>query len=119
MHLFLRPYRTKPTVERPLRGDMLSKDLLETRAAELAGQHTYVKTGRRGARLRQRFRENCRILNDAYFLFAEAARKEEMLAAGAEWLLDNFHVIDEQVRDIRRDLPKSYYQALPKLTSDE
>jgi len=120
MHLFLRPYRTKTAaVEKPLRGDILSKDLLEARALELAQQHSYAKTGARGARLRQRFRENTRILNEAYFSFAESARNKEMLAAGAEWLLDNFHVIDEQVRDIRRDLPKSYYQALPKLTSGE
>jgi cellobiose phosphorylase len=119
MLCFLRPYRAKSPLEKPLRGEILSKDLLESRAVELAQYHSHVQIGRRGARLRQRFRENTRVLNEAYFAFAEAAKNKEMLAAGAEWLLDNFHVIDEQVRDIRRDLPKSYYQALPKLTSGE
>lgn len=119
MHLFLRPYRIKSSLEKPLRGDVLSRDLLEARAVELADLHIYVRTGGRGARLKQRFRENCRVLNEAYFSFADSARNKEMLAAGAEWLLDNFHVIDEQVRDIRRDLPKGYYQALPKLTSGD
>jgi len=119
MHLFLRPYRSKISIEKPLRGEVLARDLLEARAIELADQHIYVRTGGRGAKLKQRFRENTRVLNEAYFSFAEAARLKEMLAAGAEWLLDNFHVIDEQVRDIRRDLPKGYYQALPKLTSGD
>ncbi len=119
MLFFLRPFRSKPSVERPLRREVLSKDLLAARAAELAELHRSVKVGGRGVRLRQRFKENCRLLNEAYFSFAESSRNKEMLAAGAEWLLDNFHVLDEQVRDIRRDLPKSYYHALPKLVSGE
>jgi cyclic beta-1,2-glucan synthetase len=33
----------------------------------------------------------------------------------AEWLLDNYHVVEEQIREIRDDLPSSYYRQLPKL----
>ncbi|HLF82643.1 MAG TPA: carbohydrate-binding protein, partial [Blastocatellia bacterium] len=36
-----------------------------------------------------------------------------------EWLVDNFHIIEEQLREIRRDLPKGYYRELPKLESGE
>ena len=33
----------------------------------------------------------------------------------AEWLLDNFHIVEEQIREISEDLPPSYYRELPKL----
>ncbi len=103
--------------ERPLRAKMLSKDLLITRGVELADYYSQILERAPGAPLKQRFRENCKVLNVAYFSFSNSARNNEMLAAGAEWLLDNFHVIDEQVRDIRRDLPRGYYQSLPKLAT--
>jgi cyclic beta-1,2-glucan synthetase len=35
----------------------------------------------------------------------------------AEWLLDNYHVVEEQIREIRQDLPPSFYRLLPKLAS--
>ena len=33
----------------------------------------------------------------------------------AEWLLDNYHLVQEQIREIRDDLPPGYYRQLPKL----
>jgi cyclic beta-1,2-glucan synthetase len=37
--------------------------------------------------------------------------------AGAEWLLDNYYIITDQIREIRVDLPRRYYAELPKLTN--
>ena len=105
--------------EKVLRAEVLSRDGLAARAAELGEFYSTVQITARGAKLQQRFKENTKILNAAYFAFSEASRRKEVLTAGAEWLLDNYHVIDEQVRDIRRDLPKRYYKALPKLTDSE
>src|SRR6266699_3584118 len=42
-------------------------------------------------------------------------REEHVISPAAEWLVDNFHIVEEQVREIREDLPKSYYHELPKL----
>jgi len=33
----------------------------------------------------------------------------------AEWLLDNYHLIEQHIREIRDDLPPGYYRQLPKL----
>jgi hypothetical protein len=33
----------------------------------------------------------------------------------AEWLLDNYHLVEAQIREIRDDLPVGYYRQLPKL----
>ncbi len=32
-----------------------------------------------------------------------------------EWLLDNYHVVQEHIREVRESLPKGYYQELPEL----
>ena len=42
-------------------------------------------------------------------------REGEALSPAAEWLLDNFHLIEAQVPEIRNGLPRGYYSALPKL----
>lgn len=39
-----------------------------------------------------------------------------MITPAAEWLLNDFHIVDEQVRDIKNDLPADFYRLLPKLS---
>src|SRR5690606_4515204 len=34
----------------------------------------------------------------------------------AEWLLDNYHLVEKQIREIFNDLPPGYYRQLPKLS---
>ncbi|HEX2711775.1 MAG TPA: hypothetical protein VHM88_06070, partial [Candidatus Acidoferrales bacterium] len=61
--------------------------------------------------------ENGRALLDAYRAIAGAIREERAITAAAEWLVDNFHIVDEQLREIQDDLPTGYYRKLPKLAS--
>ncbi|MFT3987531.1 glucoamylase family protein [Aestuariivirga sp.] len=44
-----------------------------------------------------------------------AAEDGEQLVPAAEWLIDNFHVLEQQYRQIQADLPPSYYRQLPKI----
>ena len=37
------------------------------------------------------------------------------MTPAAEWLIDNYHLIDMQVREIGVDLPRGYCSQLPKL----
>ena len=37
------------------------------------------------------------------------------ITPAAEWLVDNYHIVDEQLREIHDDLPSGYYRELPKL----
>ena len=105
--------------DKPIRSEILSRDQLAQEALELAEFYSQVKIRGRAVKLQQRFKDNCRVLSQAYFAFSLAARNKEVLTAGAEWILDNYHVIDAQVREIRRDLPSGYYKALPKLIDPE
>lgn len=59
--------------------------------------------------------DNGRVLLRAYRVLAQAIRDERSITPAAEWLVDNFHVVEEQLREIRDDLPSDYYRELPKL----
>jgi cyclic beta-1,2-glucan synthetase len=62
-----------------------------------------------------RVEDNGRVLRESYRVIANAIREERAITPAAEWLVDNFHVVDEQLREIRDDLPSGFYRELPKL----
>ena len=45
-----------------------------------------------------------------------AADEGRAITPAAEWLIDNYHLVEKQIREIRTDLPTGYYRQLPKLT---
>jgi cyclic beta-1,2-glucan synthetase len=103
----------------PIRGELFSVERLEQCAAKLAAEHRVSDGPKRGRLLLPRFEENGRRLMAAYRTLAEVVSKGHGISPAAEWVVDNFHSIEEQIRAIRSDLPKSYYYQLPKLTGGE
>ncbi|MBI2425936.1 MAG: cyclic beta 1-2 glucan synthetase [Candidatus Hydrogenedentes bacterium] len=100
--------------EQPLRAGLFSVHQLEQHAAAVAGMHQLA--GSPGPdKLIARLMENERILLRTYDLLALAVEQDYQITPAAEWLLDNFYVIEEQVLMARRHLPRSYSQALPQL----
>ena len=59
------------------------------------------------------------MLRDAYRTLADDVRTGQFVTAAAEWLLDNFHLVTSEIRDIRQHLPGTYYRQLPTLASRE
>jgi len=104
----------------PLRGQLLGLEALEARARELAARFTLARNPDRGTRrFFRRFRQNMSVLRHAYHLLAADVHLGEATPPAAEWLLDNFHLIDNEDVEIRRHLSRSYYRELPKLASRE
>jgi len=101
--------------EPPIREELFSVERLEQYAGELAAQHKIADTPQRGSLLLPRLEQNGRKLVETYLALAESIRSEHVISPAAEWLVDNFHIVEEQIREIREDLPKSYYDELPKL----
>ncbi|HEX6260778.1 MAG TPA: glucoamylase family protein, partial [Woeseiaceae bacterium] len=52
---------------------------------------------------------------ESYRTTAQAIREERAISPASEWLVDNYHIVDEQLREVRDDLPSGYYRELPKL----
>ncbi len=101
--------------EPPIRDELFSIERLESFAATLAKEHKLAEKNRRLNLLLPRLEENSRKLIAAYRELAESIRQEHVISPAAEWLVDNFHIVEEQVREIREDLPRGYYRELPKL----
>src|SRR5207244_3839825 len=70
---------------------------------------------RGGGLVLPRFHQNGRILRGAYHRIAVMAQGKVPLAPDAEWLLDNFYIVQDVLLEVRQDLPRGYYRELPKL----
>ncbi len=60
-------------------------------------------------------RDNESVLLAAYRAITAAAVDGRAITPAAEWLVDNYHLVEEQIREIRADLPPGFYRQLPKL----
>ncbi|MGI8787174.1 MAG: GH36-type glycosyl hydrolase domain-containing protein [Pyrinomonadaceae bacterium] len=105
--------------EEPIRAELFSVERLEQFAVWLAGEQKEVFQPKIFPKLLPRLEDNGKILIAAYRSLAEAIRQERAISPAAEWLVDNFHIIEEQLREIREDLPKSFYRELPKLRTGD
>lgn len=114
-----RQKRSFPSHEPPFTGELHSVEYLEEFARQLAAQHKVSGRHVDAQDLLARLRDNERVLIDAYQTLAGAIERESNISPAAEWLADNFHIVEEQLREIRQDLPESYYRELPRLSDGE
>ncbi|HUF31220.1 MAG TPA: glucoamylase family protein, partial [Gemmatimonadaceae bacterium] len=103
----------------PISGELLGPEHLVERARALAGRQRHVpRPAHRGKTpLLARLRQSLSILDESYERLTDAARREVDVAPAGEWLLDNYHVIQEHIREVRNSLPRDYYRELPELAS--
>ena len=98
----------------PLRSELYSADQMERHGEALARAHR-LRPGPAEDLLLGRLAEN------EAFLVAAGERLKAALGAGraiapaGAWLLDNFHLIEEQIRTARRHLSRAYSRELPRL----
>ena len=102
-------------LEEPIRAELFSAERLEQHAESLAAAQRVTTTPRKGRPLLPRVLDNGRVLLESYRAIAQAIREERAITPAAEWLVDNYHIVDEQLREIRDDLPPAFYRELPKL----
>ncbi|MHB8907628.1 MAG: GH36-type glycosyl hydrolase domain-containing protein [Syntrophales bacterium] len=101
-------------IEPPLRDELFSADQMEQHGKTLADSHR-LTPGRAPDRLLTRLAENEGILIGVQNLLTEAVKANRRITPAGEWLLDNFYLIEEQIRTARRHLPKGYSRELPRL----
>jgi cyclic beta-1,2-glucan synthetase len=98
----------------PLRAELFSADQMEQHGAALATAHALSRISPQN-RLLERLDENERVLDETCKLLTAAVKARQRIAPAGEWLLDNFYLIEEQIRTARRHLPKGYSRTLPCL----
>src|SRR5688572_17330805 len=100
----------------PIRGEALSLEDLESRARILSSSFTLARNSRISIRpFFRRLRQNEEILRRAHEALAGDVQQAEAIPPAAEWLLDNYNLVESEILDICRNLPRKYYLELPKL----
>jgi cyclic beta-1,2-glucan synthetase len=98
----------------PLRADLLSVERLESKAEAIARDRV-VEGKVADASLLGRVRDNGRVLLRCYRALAAVIQEERATTPAAEWLVDNFHIVEDVLNEVRTDLPPGFYRQLPRL----
>ncbi len=98
-----------------IRDELFSIERLEEHAASLALALQVTDRPPRGRLLDSRLKENEARLLAAYRNLANAVTEDRSVTPAADWLVENFHQVEAQIRQIHDDLPPRYYRQLPKL----
>src|SRR5260370_32741710 len=109
------PSFARDTEAEPIRAELFSIERLEQHGETLAVAQRVTDRPGAGRPMAPRIRANARVLLEVYRGTASAIREERAITPAAEWLVDNFHVVEQQIREIRDDLPRGFYRQLPKL----
>jgi cyclic beta-1,2-glucan synthetase len=108
----------KYVLEAPLRSELYSVDQMAQHSRALAKSHTLTLSKKRLAdRLLLRLADNERVLLEVRNLLTASVQENNLITPAGEWLLDNFYLIEEQVRTAKKHLPKEYSEGLPQLSS--
>ncbi|HKN58651.1 MAG TPA: hypothetical protein VJV97_07345, partial [Gemmatimonadaceae bacterium] len=103
----------------PIRGEVLGFERLGERARAVArGHHLLPAQKQRGSGpLLLRLDDTKDVLDRVYHELNSGAERGLDISPAGDWLLDNFYIVQEHIREIRTSLPKSYYEELPKLST--
>ena len=99
----------------PVRAELFGAERLEQHARSLAAEQPVTPDRARDGRLADRLADNAAYLLQANRALARTAEAGHHATPAAEWLADNYHLVDMQIREIAVDLPPGFYAQLPKL----
>jgi cellobiose phosphorylase len=100
--------------EPTLRGELFSAEQMELHGVLLARRHR-LSPRSTSDRLLRRLDENDRVLAEACEALTAASQANRRVSPAGEWLLDNYYLVEEQIRTAQRHLPKGYNRELPRL----
>ncbi len=97
-----------------LKNEVLSPEKMEALAGQMAQNLKVHDKKFAGSSLLPELLRDSDELLQAYLLLTKELTATTFTPA-SEWFLDNFHIIEDQLRSIKRDLPKNFYDELPKI----
>ncbi|MFT3682089.1 MAG: glucoamylase family protein [Ferruginibacter sp.] len=102
----------------PLRSELFTEEQLKQHARAISGKHV-LTSGQVSEQLLKRLAENEKILLEVHTILTGVVNRNERVVPAAEWLLDNFYLIEEQIYLGKKHLPKGYSKGLPQLAKGE
>ena len=87
---------------------------LEQLAVELAQKLNNCAPRRGSFPIANRLKKFTEFFQSSYQYLDESAKAQISTSSAAEWLLDNFYVLEQAIRQVEEDMPAEYYNRLPK-----
>jgi cyclic beta-1,2-glucan synthetase len=103
-----------PALE-PIRSELFGRERFEQHGRSLGTSHRAGLARVGQPTFYPRLENSVRSLRDAYQYITDEVQEGHGVSPAAEWLLDNFHLIEAQLQEIRQGLPPRYYRSLPML----
>ncbi|MFO7661393.1 MAG: hypothetical protein R6X18_02245 [Chloroflexota bacterium] len=89
----------------------------EILARQLAAEHSLHARQSPTLFLLKQLRRQKQSFEEAYEILATTTDEELIFAGATEWILDNYYVVRQALRQVEEDLPPNYYRELPALDS--
>jgi cyclic beta-1,2-glucan synthetase len=96
-----------------------STDYLKKSAVNLAKSHDAIMQGHDVKKVKQILDQSKEVLLEAYRTLSRLAKSEQDISPAAEWIIDNFYIIQEQMVQMEVDFPKEYQISIPVLRNTE
>jgi cyclic beta-1,2-glucan synthetase len=102
----------------PIRAEIFGLQRMAQHGRSLGHTHRAAKAGFGRGSFFPRLRNNVRTLREAHQYIGTQAATGYDISPAAEWLLDNFHLIEAQLEEVRNGLPPRYFRELPVLVDE-
>ena len=99
----------------PIRSEIFGLQRFAQHGRSLAETHRAALAPTATTTFVPRLRDNIQMLRQAHRYLGQQASTGYDISPAAEWLLDNFHLIEAQLKEIHDGLPRRYFRALPLL----
>ena len=106
---------TRGPVEPPIRSEIFGLQRFSQHGRSLGETHRAAVADSGATTFFPRLQSNIRVLREAHAYIGLQASTGYDISPAAEWLLDNFHLIEAQLKEIHEGLPRRYFRALPVL----
>ena len=101
--------------EAPIRSEVFGPQRFAQHGRSLGEAHQASRLASRAATFAPRLQSNIRVLREAHAYIGLQAATGYDVSPAAEWLLDNFHLIEAQLEAVRAGLPRNFFRQLPVL----
>ena len=102
----------------PIRSEIFGAQRFCQHGRSLGQAHRAADMPLMAATFFPRLKSNIRVLREAHRYIGRQATTGYDISPAAEWLLDNFHTIEAQLKEIHDGLPRSYFRSLPMLLDE-
>ncbi|CAM8661422.1 Domain of unknown function DUF2329 [Comamonadaceae bacterium] len=102
-------------LDAPIRSEVFGVERFERHGNSLGLTHRVVRERSRQESFTPRLRDNIQRLRSVNAYIGSQARTGYDISPAAEWLLENFHLLEAQFKEVDEGLPANYFKGLPVL----